>query len=452
MRRGVALAIGATLYSKGAAALVQLIMVPALAVHWGLALYGQWLMLMAVPFFFATSDLGFVTAAGNRLIGEAARGDFDDARLTFRSARRLVALLTGGIFALGSLAVVLLPGHLLQVAGGMDAATAKQAVICLLLYSLLTLNAQLYICVATAAGRQAQAIALFATTQIVEGAAVLASVAAGGGPGSVAIVYAVMGLVYFGSQLIHAHRHAPWLRGVHVDGAGRRLRELLRPALAAMVIPLSQAAYMQGTVIALGAAAGSATVPLYTSLRTICRIALQLASTLAIPLAPVFTAAHAQANARRMARTAGVLLVATLAISIPLGVIVAVFGQPLMSAWTAGAIRPPQPLVIAMGLSLVFAVVWGALSFLLLGANRHEAFATAYMPLSLMAVAATYLLAGQFGVFGTALANLALEIAMTVIVVVSLRRLVGRFEFGRDAFLAILPEHWRGRFGKGAMP
>ncbi len=59
--------IGANATGQVITILIQLASVPIFLNYWSLEVYGQWLMLTAVPTYFALSDFGFLTVIVNKM-------------------------------------------------------------------------------------------------------------------------------------------------------------------------------------------------------------------------------------------------------------------------------------------------------------------------------------------------------------------------------------------------
>jgi O-antigen/teichoic acid export membrane protein len=448
MRRRYVMGVAATGYSKLVVTIVQLAIIPVLAVHWGLALYGQWLMIVTLPQFLAASDFGFSTAASTRVIGEVARGDTDDALVTFQTAFRMILQLTAAMAAVVAIVSVLLPDRMLAATGGMSGADARVVMLVMMAYGLITMQEVLFAGVSRAEGRQARWLSIRATTMLVEGGAVLLLVVLGEGPLAAAIAYLAVRTLGVLAQVLLAAHSAQWLKIGFAVASRERLRELLRPAIAAMVLPLSLAMYLQGTALAIGLAAGPATVPLYTSLRTASRLGLQLTNTLIIPLMPEITAAHARGDNGLLARLGGLLLTAN-AIAGPIfGASIALFGGWLLAIWTRGVIQPPETMIVLVGIGLVLGVLWNAAAAMLLAINRHESYSYIFVAAAFADVALTYVLVAQLGVTGAAVAGMLLDAFMFAVVLGSLRRNIGRLEFSRASMLSVLPKRWRARFAR----
>ncbi len=67
--------VSATAFGTGVTAVVQLVSVPLFLWAWGVAGYGDWLLLSTIPAYFGMSDIGFCAVAGNEMSMRAARGD-----------------------------------------------------------------------------------------------------------------------------------------------------------------------------------------------------------------------------------------------------------------------------------------------------------------------------------------------------------------------------------------
>lgn len=434
-------------YGKLSGAVIQLLLVPVLTLAWGLPLYGQWLLLSSIPVFLGASDFGFSTAAGIRIIGEVARGEHDEALLTYVSARALVLRLSIGAFLVALGVTLVLPERMLSVSRGMSAGQARVVLVLLCAYGMLALQSALFNAVSRSMGKTAPAILLDSMIFLVEGFAVMATAAAGGRPIHAALAYVVVRALGVMLAFGYARRVAPWMRAP-ARRSGARVRELWRPAVAAMVLPLAQAAYLQGSALAVGAAIGAPAVPIYTSLRTLSRIGLQLLAVLFLPLMPEYTATHARGDTRGTAIIAGGLMIANLVVGVAYALIIGFFGMPLLALWTHGMIQPPQAMITLTAIGLTMSVMWNPLSSLLLAINRHETISYVLAALAPMTIALTYVLMRRYGLTGSAAANLLMETGMLVTVVIALRRHGGRIAIGRDTVLAVLPPGWRRRFAR----
>lgn len=429
-------------YGKSVTAFIQLAMVPALATAWGLALYGQWLLLATVPIFLAAGDLGFGSAAGNRLIGEVARDNTDAARVTFQSAQAVVLACSATFLALLFAICMLLPGHLLAVTGGMDAHAARAVLMVLCAYGIVAMQSALFMAVMRAHGAFAFSTSFEATVQLAEGLAVIAVALSGGTPLEAAFAYLGARSLGVVGHVVLALRRAKWLTLGFRDAKRARMFELLRPALAAMMMPLAQAGYLQGTALAVGAAAGAAVVPIFTSLRTLSRVGLQFLMVITLPILPEFTAEHSRGNLPWLTKVTGAMATFNALIGTAAALSLLFAGDSLLKWWTKGSISAPQAMIALTAAALVAGAVWNPLSYFLLAVNRHEGFTYAFAATASLAVVLSYILVGHWGVTGAAAANLLLDVVMLGCVIMQVRRLTGPFPFGLSAMWVLMPLPW----------
>lgn len=435
MVRGIA----SMVYGKGVVAVIQLITVPVLALHWGVHLFGQWLMLSTIPSFLAASDLGFGTAAGIRIIGEVARGEEDEALHTFQSALLVIFACTFAIAIFGLALLQVVPDRWIALDDGLDGAAARQVLGLLILYGFVALQGGLFGGVLRAHHAFARQTMTDATIQLVEGGVVIGAALLDRGPVVAAASLLAVRSAGVLAQVGMAKGHAHWLQLGFGHASRERAGALLRPALGAMMLPMATAGYLQGTALAVGAAAGAAAVPVYTSLRTLSRLVLQILMAINLPFLPEFAAEFARGNRDWVLRAAGAIGSFNALIGVAGAVALALSGPWLIHWWTAGTITPPPAMIWLTAGAIAASSTWNPLSNLLLAVNRHARFTVWYAAASAAAVVLTYVLVRQFGLTGAGLANLCLDAAVLTFAWYFVRREIGAVRFGWQALGMFTP-------------
>src|SRR3989454_425727 len=100
---------GANLYGQAAVVVIQLAGVPILLHYWHAQLYGEWLILFAIPSYLSMTDLGFSQSAGNDMTARVARGDRVGALMVFQSLWAMVLLFAVVGLVLAAAAATILP-------------------------------------------------------------------------------------------------------------------------------------------------------------------------------------------------------------------------------------------------------------------------------------------------------------------------------------------------------
>ncbi len=415
-RRRIALGVGANALDKVVAALIQLLMVPILASHWGLARYGGWAILTTVPGILALSDLGFANAASVRMTMQVARGELAAARTTVRSASQVVAVACVGIVVLAVILALVLPAEVILDVPQTGDQEMRLAIVMLAIYAALIMVCGLLQGVFRSTARFALGTSLSTLTTITEYGLLVSVVYLGHGigVGAAALMLGRLSglLVMSATAAVLRTGLLPGLNG----GSQTVRRELIGPALAAMAIPLAAALLLQGTVAALGLVAGAVAVPAFVAARTLSRIGLQASQMLTTALMPEFGAATAQGNQRGVSRMVVLVLGTAAAIAIPFAAVLALAGPWIVLQWSNHHIVTSAGLMAAIAVSALFGGIWNPMSNLMLAINRQSEFAIAYSVLAAMAVLLTLALGKALGNTAPALAMGLVDCAMFVVV------------------------------------
>ena len=136
LRRRLIAGFGANTFSRLSTTLTQIFSVPVFLSHWGVHLYGEWILLNTIPSYLGLSDVGFGSVAGNEMTMLAAAQDFDQALVVFQSVWVLTTVITSLLGLLLISAVWFLPlGTWLH----MHAISAQDAKLIILLLGLAVL-------------------------------------------------------------------------------------------------------------------------------------------------------------------------------------------------------------------------------------------------------------------------------------------------------------------------
>ncbi|WP_338440520.1 oligosaccharide flippase family protein [uncultured Aquabacterium sp.] len=288
----------------------QLLLTPLYFHHWGAGLYGEWLILSAIPAYLALADLGVSSAAGNEMAMRAGAGNLVGAQQTFRGARSVarmaaaLAVLLGVVLALccmglGWPALSHIPGHdaalillmlSLQVALGFSGSVVQAGFRCAGFNALGTTWANL--------ARLAEALACALALGLGQSALTLCA--------ATLAVRALM-LVW---QWALLRRRCAWLFQPAVPADPHMLRRLLWPSLAFMAFPVAYALALQGPILLIGSLYGSAAVAVFSAMRTLARLPVQLTNVLNNAVSPEVSRAHGEGDLgkiRRLHRTAWAL-------------------------------------------------------------------------------------------------------------------------------------------------
>lgn len=413
LRRRMLNGLGANVYNQGVTVVVQLVGVPILLHAWGPHLYGEWLILFAVPAYLSMTDLGFSQSAGNDMTARVAQGDRQGALAVFQSLGVLVWALAAGGLALSAVVISYLPLEDWFSFRQMDGSASRWVLWLLVAATFVGLPDGVNHAGFRASGDYALHIGLNSTTRLLQFAGIWIAALAGGGPVVAAAAFLGVRAVTtpaFATLLVRRHR---WLRFGIAHASKVELRPLLRPAVANTAMPLAQALNIQGMVLVVGAILGPLAVVVFSTLRTLTRLALQLVLVVSNATEPELAAAYGSANRALFQSLFVHMQRAGLWLELVAATVLAALGGVILEVWTHGRVAMEPALFAGLLGSAVASVLWSGGLSALKAANRHLRAATVFVAASAGAVgAAALLLTWTDNIATTGLALLLMDVTM----------------------------------------
>jgi len=201
-------------------------------------------------------------------------------------------------------------------------------------------------------------------------------------------------------------------------------RELLAPGVAFMAITFGNALSLQGFTIVVGATLGTSAVVVFSTTRTITRVATTVMGSITNAIWPELSRSvgsgrldEARAILRRSVQLA---LAGSLAGLFAMGLI----GIPIIRWWTRDLVDPPVPLLLILLLVIVANSTWYTLSAALTATNRHKRMAVVYLLGTTAALLGAIPISSAFGLTGAAMALFAIDILMVMYVFPAALRVV----------------------------
>ena len=363
--------MGANAYGQLVVIVIQLAGVPILLHAWGTQLYGEWLILAAIPTYLSMADLGFSQSAGNDMTARMARGDTAGALAVFQSLSVMVyGLALSGLVLVALLAAWLPLGQWLHFAG-LSAREVRWILWLLAAEVLLRLCDGVNHAGFRSHGDYARHVALGASTMLLQNVA--AWVAALFGAGPVGAAFALVAV-----RAVEVPAAAAWLLRRHHDvrlglahASTHELRRLIKPATANLAVPLASALNVQGMVLVVGAALGPVAVVVFSTLRTLARLGLRIVQATNDAIQPELAHAWGRGSREHLQQlfVRGLRMTAAMALAAVVALHFA--GAWIIALWTNHQVRFDPALFDWLLLSSICIVTWhGALS-LLQAANRH---------------------------------------------------------------------------------
>jgi O-antigen/teichoic acid export membrane protein len=431
-KRRLLIGFASNWFSKVANTVIQLIQVPVYLHFWATAVYGDWLIVTAIPTQLTFSSIGFGNVASNEMTMLVAGGDREGALRVFQSCWWLISLICAAVGLLLVPVLYFLPVADLLKIGTISALDTKWIIfylgISVLLGQLEQLMGAAYTCVA----RYAYGSFVKNLISLAAFMATMAPVVLGYGPRTAALVFALansLGTLTFG---LFVRKDMPWIEFGWRHARFSEIRRLAPAAFAFMGFPIGIALNLQGTLIAVGYALGPVEVVVFATARTVSRVALQMVQMVNNTVWPEMSLAYGAGNIellrtlhRRACQTALLLAVAIITCMMT-------FGPWFLSHWTGGKVPPSRPLLAILLLGVLIYSLWSTSSTLATALNKHQRLAAWYIAGTGVTVLFTYVLARRYGLYGAAASLILSEVIMNLYV------LPASLRIAQDTFPAFL--------------
>lgn len=363
--------LGANAYGQLAVIAVQLAGVPILLHAWGAQLYGEWLILSAIPAYLSLTDLGFSQSAANDMTARVARGDLAGTLAVFQSLTVLVYSAAVLGLLLVTLLLWLLPTQGWLHAGVLSPNGARWVLWFLAVEVLVKLADGVNHAGFRSHGDYALHVACNYSTLLLQFGAVWGLAIAGYGPVAAAASFAVIRIAVTPIlAIVLLMRHCDLRVGL-THASRKELGALVKPATANILIPLSMAVNTQGMVLVVAATLGSIAVVTFSTLRTLSRLVLQLGFQTAHSFEPELAAAwgrHNQASLKQLYLNA---LRLSFWVTFPAVLFLLVLGPWILRVWTHNQVVMDPWLFRWLLLSALAGTVWYGGLTLLKAANQH---------------------------------------------------------------------------------
>jgi O-antigen/teichoic acid export membrane protein len=401
---------------KLSSTIVQFIQIPVFLHFWTVPLYGEWMIVNSIPAYLSFSNAGFGSVAGNEMTMMVARDDRDGALRVFQSCWWLISLICTATIVLLSGTLYYLPAARLLKLSALSESDTKWIIFYLGVSVLLGQLEQLLQSAYRSIGRYSYGTFLKNLFTLAAFVAIIASVALGMGPRSVALVFASINVAVTIFFCILVRRDIPWIEYGWQHASFAEIRKLFRPAIAFMGFPLGNALSLQGSLLAVGYALGPTQVVVFSTARTVSRAALQLVQMVNFTFEPEMSIAYGAGN-YALTRTLRRACQLALLVAVVVILIMMTFGPWFLTHWTSGHVPPSRNLLGILLLVVLLYALWSTSAILMTSTNQHQRLATYYLLGTSLTCILCFIFARIYGLYGAAASLLISELVMNLYVV-----------------------------------
>jgi O-antigen/teichoic acid export membrane protein len=397
--------IGANSFAQAVAIAIQLCSVPLYLGHWSAKVYGEWLVISAVPVYLAMLDFGLLSASTNRICSLVATNKPREAALLFSTVFTSLLILVCMLAILSATALAILSAELLQLDYW------KTTLLVLIFYTLLSIVSNTLDPIYRASGYYSQYIYLSNLVRLVEWTISMLALTIFSTPLAVASGLLIGRTLGFATLYLYTSRRFPVYSYRLSLAAHYMLPSMFKPALGFLVVPAGNAISIQGFTLVAAALFGPAGAAVFNTYRTISRSTVQLTSILSHALWPELTTAFAIGNQTIIDKLVTFGMIANGFISIVACLVLWNLFPSILEHWTNNVINYDPSLTLLFLAATAVGAIAHTHRVLLMATNRHLGFSVINMILATVTIASAYWLSGESGLLGLAVAYLVGEIA-----------------------------------------
>ncbi len=419
LRQRLMRGFGATALSPIVTAVIQLGTVPLLLHFWGVAKYGDWLLLSAIPSYLAFSNLGLGDASGSDMTLRVAAGDKESALETFQSSWVLVSAVSFAVLLVTLLVVWWIPWRPWLKLSTVSNREAAKILSVLAAYVVLSQQNSIAESGYRSDGHFATGTFWIAILRFMEAALAVVVVVLHGDLMGVALTYLLVRCVGTAGYALLLRRLSPWVCYGFDHARLQTIRQLATPAFAFMAFPIGQALSFQGFTVLVGAVAGPIAVVSFSTLRTLSRVNVQILNMLSNVLWPELSKAFGEGDAHLARRLHRLAWQSCLGLSVLGGLLLWVSAPYIYRAWVHHNIAFNSACFGVLLLVAAASSLWSVSSVVLMSVNSHSRIAGAYVVATVISLGFAWLLIPALGLTGAAIALLLTEGWITWVVLQS---------------------------------
>ncbi|MDF8334998.1 lipopolysaccharide biosynthesis protein [Novosphingobium cyanobacteriorum] len=405
----------AQIYSQAVTIVCQLALVPLLLGVWGPERYGAWLVLAAVPTFLTFSDFGFTFVAKNEMTIAVSSGRKDIALETFQSVFSLINVIMP--FLILAIILSILSFDLSRTLNiSISSETEIKIATFEMVVNVILYQYFLLICAGVRCeNRPATEAVLAATSRLAESVAYGVAAIFSHNFAVIAFFGLASRVTFIAISYVQMKRLSPWLKLGTRSASLQEVRRLAKPALAYMLVPISQAVLIQGPVVLLGAVKGPLMVVVFSTTRTLVRVGTSAANMFNNAFVAEYSSLAGNGDTRsffnlyKFHAIVAVSLVGFYSLSMVL------LGPLVLKLFTHGKVEFVHPFAELMLCAVALEMIWTSLFTPLSSINRHVLVTYILALLSLLGMLMSFAAAPKFGINGVAAILVAVNVGMVMV-------------------------------------
>ncbi len=415
IKRTIAGNLGASFLGRLITALRPILLVPLMIHTWGLEIYGEWLILAAIPTYIMLSpDLGLAGAVTNRMAYLTTQGNEQEAIFLYRSSFVVLFVAAGTFVGLGTLIAWFMNWSWFGITS-LKPTVSITIVSCLLVQIFIAQQGSLLSGIYRSA-RQNPRLGLFQSASHFFNLAVSLTVLwFNGSPSSYAIALAFAYAFGFLVLFIDSRRIMPNFTLARQGVSFIYVRPYIVQGLGFAGMPLVNALQNESVLIVVGAILGPTSVGLFQTARTLSNgvksLVSMLASAIMVELPALLGEDRKEIVEHILVRNTQIGVILAMC-----SIVVVVFsGNIIYHLWLGHQVLYHPVLVLLLFVSVLPFVAGQSFSILLMASNQIHLAILPFIAVGIISIGCVGLGGGVVGVSGVALGIIVWEVGISTV-------------------------------------
>lgn len=427
--------LGANIFGQICTILIQFLGVPFFLNFWGKNLYGEWLVIIAIPTYLTVTGMGVGFVSGNKMQMLVANNKYNEAAFIFRNAWAMICSIS--VFFLLALIPIIyfLPvANLLNITHN-SSDEVKTTLLIFSVYIIFSFINELFTAVYRANGNFARGIFLINIMRVLEFVGILIAIFFGAGIVVAALVYLfvrVLGIMW----MIFECSKIEWLHISFKGASWSEVKSELKAIIFFLGVPMSQALVIQGMTTIIGIKLGPSFVVVFTVTRTLVNVIRQFASIMHNALLSEFSVSISTGDLRAARSLHRVAFQFTLWFVLISALTLYLLSDWVMLIWTKGQLKIDNLFLLLMLIVTIPNTLSTVSSFIPASINKFSLISSISIVNAIICTVFAYLLAPSLGLLSIPVVMLFTEFIMFCVAVrLSLRIVKDPFwAFVRNVF------------------
>lgn len=394
----------------------RMISVPLFLNFWGRDLYGEWLIIQAIPSYMVISGTGLCNVAANAMSINNSKGLEKESSAIFQSILIFISCI-GVVFLFLSILIGLsfpiVKWLNIRHISSMDTGIC---IVLLALYTVCFMQGELLLGAFRASGIFAKGLLLNNVLILLENTVLLTAVIFSADILVAAITFVVVRAAGTAFLFLNLIKRAKWIKLGWREARFQVIKTNIIPAVSYIGINISNALSVQGIISIIGVRLGGAAVVEFSVIRTIINLIKQFNSLIYYSVWPELSTALAVDNrllARKVHRySCQITLTFTL-----LNIILLMFlGESVIRLWTSGRVDVDFALFIMMLLAMLPNTLYVTSSYVQVSINKLEGIAVLCLLTSSFSLVASYFTIPALGIIAVPIIQMVLDSLLLVVI------------------------------------